>query len=312
MICRTFKPLSLAHREPYQQLLSAMPHKASDYTFGNLWAWAEEHGLSLLIEPTVAFIMQTRPKRMLWAPVGSMPAEVLARHPVVRGHFAKGLPMIRVPAQLAEELAAALGPDVEAVEAREHWDYVYDAPELVSLAGNRFHKKKNLFNQFVKSYAFDFHELTGDCVEEVLNMQQEWCKWRGGECFDSSLAAENRAIERVLTSFDELPDLIGGVITVDGKTAAYTVAEPLSQDTVVIHFEKGHTSFKGIYQAVNKLFLEKIAPSFAFVNREQDLGEEGLRKAKLSYNPVRFVEKCTLLPKTAQAETTGAGCETTE
>jgi hypothetical protein len=81
---------------------------------------------------------------------------------------------------------------------------------------------------------------------------------------------------------------------VDGRMAAYTVGERLSSDTLVIHFEKADPAYKGVYQAINQQFLTHADPAFTLVNREQDLGDEGLRKAKLSYHPVDFVRKCTV------------------
>jgi hypothetical protein len=92
---------------------------------------------------------------------------------------------------------------------------------------------------------------------------------------------------------------MGGAITVDDEMVAYTVAEALTDETVVIHFEKGDTQYKGVYQAINQMFLENTAGEFSFVNREQDLNDEGLRKSKLSYHPVKFVKKYRLtLPGT--------------
>jgi hypothetical protein len=81
---------------------------------------------------------------------------------------------------------------------------------------------------------------------------------------------------------------------VDEKMIAYTIAEALDDDSIVIHFEKGCPNFKGVYQAINQMFLERCCQGFKIVNREQDLGDEGLRKAKLSYNPVAFLKKYTV------------------
>ncbi len=121
-------------------------------------------------------------------------------------------------------------------------------------------------------------------------MQLEWCQWREAEC-DTTLKAENRAIARVVKDWDRLTNLLGGAVRVDGRMIAYTVAEALDDSMLVIHFEKGHTGFKGVYQAINQMFLENQGRDFQYVNREQDLGDEGLRKAKLSYNPVGFQQK---------------------
>jgi len=131
--------------------------------------------------------------------------------------------------------------------------------------------------------------MQADCVEEVLDMQAEWHGWQ--EHPSEALEAENQAISRVLKNFDRLGNLTGGTIRVAGKVVAYTVGESLNKNTIVIHFEKGDTRFKGIYQTINKHFLAAQEDRFELVNREQDLGDEGLRKAKLSYNPVQFMQK---------------------
>ena len=95
----------------------------------------------------------------------------------------------------------------------------------------------------------------------------------------------------MLNSYEKLKGLKGGAILVDNKLIAYTVAEKISEDMVIIHFEKGSQEYKGVYQAINQMFLEHSCKDFKTVNREQDLGDKGLRKAKLSYNPVDFIKK---------------------
>jgi len=195
----------------------------------------------------------------------------------------------RVPETLLGIWREAFGGRVHATEARDHFDYIYSVPELVELKGNKFHKKKNLLRQFEKSNIFEYTPMQADCVEEVLDMQAEWHGWQ--EHSSDALVAENQAISRVLKNFDRLGNLTGGTIRVAGKVIAYTVGESLNKNTIVIHFEKGDTRFKGIYQAINSHFLAAQEDRFELVNREQDLGDEGLRKAKLSYNPVQFMQK---------------------
>jgi hypothetical protein len=127
-------------------------------------------------------------------------------------------------------------------------------------------------------------------IDQALALQDDWCTWR--DCEDSEvLSAENRAIQRVFVNWKHFPELLGGAITVEGLIVAYTIAEPLDEETVVIHFEKGCPAHKGIYQAINQMFLESLQNRFRYVNREQDLGDPGLRKAKLSYHPVAFNKK---------------------
>ena len=127
-------------------------------------------------------------------------------------------------------------------------------------------------------------------IDAAMAMQDDWCSWR--DCESSTiLSAENRSVHKVLKHWDDLQGLTGGVIQVDDLIVAYTIAERLSPDTIVIHYEKGCPDYKGVYQAINQMFLAHLNGQYQWVNREQDLGEEGLRKAKLSYNPVEFLKK---------------------
>ncbi|TFG39100.1 MAG: DUF2156 domain-containing protein, partial [Syntrophobacterales bacterium] len=127
-------------------------------------------------------------------------------------------------------------------------------------------------------------------IEQAMAMQEDWCTWRDCESSDM-LSAENRAILRIFDRWDRFDRVMGGALFVENIIVAYTLAEPLTADTLVIHFEKGCPAYKGVYQAINQLFVARSAGGFRFVNREQDLDNEGLRKAKLSYNPVEFLKK---------------------
>ena len=162
--------------------------------------------------------------------------------------------------------------------------------DLIELTGKRYHKKKNLVNQFNRKYDFTYLPFGADMVEQAMAMQTDWCTWRDCESSDI-LSAENRAIFRILKNWKQLAGLFGGALMVGGSMVAYTVAEALTRDMLLIHFEKGDTEYKGIYQAINQIFLANSAADYTFVNREQDLNDEGLRKAKLSYHPEDYLRK---------------------
>lgn len=283
--CDTFERICLKHQEAYRTMLSVCPEVTSDYAFANLYGWAEHYGLSWRIAHGLVWIRQSIPQDIFWAPVGDWTKVDWTALPCMAGPAR----FTRVPAALLDIWRKAFGERIRATEARDHFDYVYSVPELIELKGNKFHKKKNLLHQFEKSNIFEYTPMQADCVEEVLDMQAEWHGWQ--EHPSAALEAENQAISRVLKNFDRLGSLLGGTIRVAGKVIAYTVGESLNTDTIVIHFEKGDTRFKGVYQAINKHFLAAQEDRFALVNREQDLGDEGLRKAKLSYNPVQFMQK---------------------
>ena len=281
-----FHPITLDDQNRYLSLLARCPQITSDYSFANIFGWAVEYGLEWRFDENLVWLRQRKPEPLFWAPVGNWQmidwATLWPDLDTISFH--------RVPEELTEIWRTTFGERMIRTEAPGQWDYVYSVPELIELKGNRFHKKKNLLSQFQRKYEAVYHALDMDCVERVLEMQSNWCTWK--ECVDShALEAENTAIERVLKEWDSIPGLMGGALEVGEEIVAYTVAEALTADTVVIHFEKGNTGFKGVYQAINNLFLAEAASGFKYVNREQDLDDEGLRKAKLSYNPIRFLKK---------------------
>jgi hypothetical protein len=284
-----YSAISLDDMPQYLELLSNNKIRASDYSFANIWGWAPYYGLEWRFDGALCWIRQNRPEPCYWAPVGPW-ADVKDWRE--RPEMASGSTIIRVPRPLCELWSVELGDGVEVIESRDQWDYLYLASELSTLSGNRFHKKKNLLKQFQKSYDYEYQSMSAACVETVLNMQTEWCRWR--DCGSSdALLAENDAVARVLAHWNDIPGLSGGIIRIDKVPVAYTLAEPLTSDTLVIHFEKAANGIKGAYQAINYLFCNDEGKNFTYINREEDLGDEGLRQAKLSYHPVDFSEKCT-------------------
>lgn len=283
-----FEPISLDKQEAYLKMLARCPQVASDYSFMNLWAWAEEYGLQWAWNDECVWIRQNRPEVLYWAPVGPW-CEIdwsrrLADEPDDATIF------IRIPNRLVEHWRTTFGQRAIFAEERGHWDYVYAVSDLIDLKGNRFHKKKNLLNQFVKKYDYRYVSFEPQLLGQAMAMQENWCTWR--DCESSEvLAAENRAVYRVFDNWEQLSGIMGGAVLVDGQMVAYTIAEALTPQSIVIHFEKGDTRFKGVYQAINQMFLANCARDFTTVNREQDLNDEGLRKSKLSYHPSEFVHK---------------------
>jgi len=283
-----FEPISLEKQQDYLKILARCPQVASDYSFMNIWAWAEDYGLTWAWSDDCVWILQSRPEVLYWAPVGPW-SEIdwRTRLPEASGDATI---FIRIPNQLVEIWQTAFTDRAAFEEERGHWDYVYSVNELVDLKGNRFHKKKNLLNQFIKKYDYTYVPFAPELIDQAMAMQESWCTWRDCESSDV-LAAENHAIFRVLNNWGQLNGTLGGALMVDGSMVAYTVAEALTPQSVVIHFEKGDTRFKGVYQAINQMFLAHSARDFLTVNREQDLNDEGLRKSKLSYNPTELLHK---------------------
>jgi hypothetical protein len=283
-----FEPIQIEKQADYFEFLDACPEKASDYSFLNLWSWADIYGLEWAWTPSFVWIRQSRPVENYWAPVGDWKRVNWAD--ILRLHFSGNVSFCRVPEGLQQLWQQISGIKQDVLPSRGNWDYLYSVTDLVDLKGNQYHKKKNLLNQFRKKYEHQYLPLTSDNIQQAVDMQENWCTWR--DCASqAALDSENQAISKVLNNWQRFDRLMGGVIMVETRMAAYTIAEKFSADTLVIHFEKGDPDFKGIYQAINQMFLENAGLGFTTVNREQDLDSEGMRKAKLSYNPLGFLKK---------------------
>ncbi len=293
-----FEPISLDKQERYLELLTACGITASDYSFINLWGWAEEYGLEWAWGKDVVWIKQTRPENMYWSPVGRLKTIQWKKEIGLLGESNPSF--TRVPQEVVLAWEPHFTGQMEMQEAREHWDYLYAVEDLVGLSGNKYHKKKNLLNQFIKKHEYQYLDLHPLLIGRTKEMQERWCVWRDCESSET-LSAENRVIDRVLSEWDRLQNIMGGALIVNSELVAFCIAEAFTLSTLSIHFEKGFTEYSGIYQAMNQMFLAAHR-DFTFVNREQDLDEEGLRKAKLSYHPISFVRKYHVVVKYPQRQ----------
>jgi hypothetical protein len=289
-----FLPLAMDRREEYSSLFALCSEKASDYSFINIWGWSEERRYEWAFHDGLCWLRLTAgPAPVYWAPVGNWDRPDWPE--VLNELFPSGAVFERVPQALADIWRERLGENFQLEEQRSEWEYLYSYEKMVALSGNRLHKKKNLLTQFKKLYDYTYAPICSKRIQAIRAMQEEWFQWKG--CEESpGLMAENIAIARVLNHWEELPGILGGSLSIKDagggeKIIAYTVAEELD-DMVVIHFEKGLDSYKGVYQAINQIFLaESRERAFTLVNREQDMGLEGLRQAKESYGPANFLKK---------------------
>lgn len=176
-------------------------------------------------------------------------------------------------------------------------DYIYLRSELASLSGKAFHKKKNHFSKFVRMYPdYKYYEIGACNIYDAQKVADAWY-YEHLQDEDASQLAEYKAIKEALENFEEL-GLIGGIIYVNDSPCAMTIASKINENTVDVHFEKavGEYALNGGYAAINKLFSEKL-DGVTWLNREEDIGIEGLRKAKLSYRPKIMLKKYSAVEK---------------
>lgn len=176
---------------------------------------------------------------------------------------------------------------------RDFEDYVYNVPDLRELAGSRYKSKRNHINRFEAEYpSYRYEEMTRVHAAECMQLERLWRKGRNGHT--EELSAEQRAMQRAFDHFDEL-GLRGGCIYVGDKLVAFTYGSPINAHTFCIHAEKADTEYEGAFTIINRMFLEHLPSSYTLVDREEDLGLDGLRQSKLSYHPAFLQPKFTAL-----------------
>lgn len=256
-------------------------------SFVVLWAWKDYFGYEISWEPELLWMRQTKPSLKWLAPVGNWNRTDWAEQ--IRAHAGGEADFVDVPKALVEIWQSQLGAKITAQANRDSFEYLYNVEELATLAGNKHMKRRNRVNKFRRENDARYLTLTPEMTPRVKELQSSWTLDETAYMSDM-LAAEGEGILRVLDHWQEM-GLIGGAIELDGRLIAYTLAEPVTPDLIMIHYEKGLPGFHEVYQVINKDFLFFDARSYKIANREEDMGDPGLRHAKLAYLPCGYVEK---------------------
>jgi hypothetical protein len=190
---------------------------------------------------------------------------------------------------MKKRLNDILPEEFEFTTNRDYSDYIYLRSDLATLTGKKFQSKRNHINRFKKEYTYKYVPITPDRVQECLYLEAEWCKANDCDKQDGT-GNERQAIVFALEHFEEL-GLSGGILYANDKIVAFTFGMPINKETFGVHVEKADTTVDGAYAMINFEFANHIPETFTYINREEDLGIEGLRKAKLSYQPETILEK---------------------
>ncbi|OPY68946.1 MAG: hypothetical protein A4E57_01469 [Syntrophorhabdaceae bacterium PtaU1.Bin034] len=287
-----FKPIELDDREFVQKRLWEYQPETSELNFTNLFIWRSHYKLLWSVYRDWLLIISENAGNGLCAlpPVGVSPRMDVTQMLLQWMTAEKGIaePAIdRADRRLVSELEKC--GEFVWEPTRNHFDYVYRTQDLVELAGKNYRAKRNHINYLLRSYKFTYEALNESHVDSCLGLAENWCDLR--RCKeDLNLLGEWDATREALTNFRTL-GMVGGVIIINGQVQAFTLGELLNERTAVVHIEKASSEIRGLYPAINQQFCEKQWQNVPCINREQDLGEPGLREAKLSYNPENFVEK---------------------
>jgi len=278
--CRT---LDVGDKSILDQMFAEMQPEISELTFAGLYLFRTAHGYCLSRQGGSLVISGKGYDAVSYClpPLGGHVAESC------RALLDSGVELYGVGEQLAASLREH--PDLEVREDRDSYDYLYLRSDLSDLPGNRFHKKKNRISYFAARHEYEVQLFSGEHLCGCLQLLDEWGRVAEVEG-NRSFALEMDATVEAL-SMAELLGLEGIVIVVNGTVRAFAVGERLNRNTAVCHFEKADHFMEGLSQLVNREFARRLFNDCRYINREQDLGEPGLRNAKLSYHPVELLKK---------------------
>lgn len=288
------KNITVDDKALFDRYFAIKQYGICDLNFTNLFMWRETYSVRYAVVDDFLCIF---PQFQKDSPFVLMPVGCGDLGAVVHklaAHFkAQGNPFVikGVTEGMKNELMERVPGKFIFEEDRNIFDYVYLSADLIELKGKKFHAKRNHINKFKSMYDYTYEPLTAERVDECAAAALKWCVKRNCE-EDQGLGWEKIAILNALHNFDKLK-FKGGILRVDGKIAAFTFGERLTDNMAVVHVEKGDPDIRGSYAVINQMFCEREWRHMKYVNREEDMGLPGLRKAKLSYRPVTLVEKYT-------------------
>ena len=265
----------------------------SGYTPGMMYLWAPFYNIEYAIVDDMVVCRAGKDKKRYSYPIGQGDAKAVLDQ-IIKECEKDGtdFEMYGLIKDIVEIMVALYGDVFEVVYDRDNADYVYLSEKLISLSGKKLHSKRNHINRFIANHEWSYEPINDENALECLVMLMQWklnnCTPEEIEKHDEICVAKNSIMYRKELGFT------GGLIRCEGEIIAFSLGEPLNKDTFVVHIEKAFSHIQGAYPIINQQFVLHEAKDYKYINREEDCGEEGLRKAKMSYRPEKLEEIAVL------------------
>ena len=291
-----FKPITLDVKPIIDSYTKECGLECSDLSFANLFIWGVGGKMEYAELDDVLYIKLNFPPvpTYLWAPIPKCNKTVDYKKAIdIAFAYLKEIdvePTLRSVWMPFTEKIKEVHPELYVMPTEIAWDYVDDKDALVELKGKKYHGKRNHINKFLSKHAdYEYKRLDQSMIEDCLALYEIWSDEKDEEAA-SGLEDEKQSVRLALENREAL-GLVGGCIYVDGKLMAFTLGERLLPYMQLIHIEKADTSIDGLYPLINQQYLIHECEGVTLVNREEDMGIEGMRKAKRSYHPIKMIEK---------------------
>lgn len=298
--------ITIENRQVLEEYLNGYDYKTSGLSFSSLYMWRDINrfswkisgdymlmaGISHLeledgiIEP---FLFPPLTKTGTYEPEGLRRAILEAKAIFEEQGFSFSIRLL--PFHMMDIIKEAFPGEMKYIDDRPNHDYVYRRQDLVDLKGRDYHGKKNHLNYFHKNFSYEYVTLTSDMAEDAMRFIDEFNRRKEVPEHEMlMLNMEEEAMKDVFYNLEKV-GYTAGAILIDGKIEALSIGGHLNKNTITVHVEKANVNFRGLYQAINNEFCKNVPASIKYINREEDMGIPNLRKAKLSYKPVKMIEK---------------------
>ncbi len=295
-----FKQITLSDKKDFDACFEGNEYRACDFCFVNLFSWNAKFKTVFAIQHRTIFLRFQDSDGQLYymMPIGRMPlSEAFAL--IMQDAEDNKIPfqMKGIASRMWEKIEQEMPGKFRYIPDRDNDEYLYLSEKLIKLSGKKLQSKRNHINRF-KADNPDwqyFPLVTRKDLDECMQMLDEW-EEKSSSAINITQRYDYIATRIMLENFEYM-ELRGGAVRVNGKIVAFTIGEPLTADCFVVHVEKAFGDMNGAYTIINQQFIEHEASEFMYINREEDMGLENLRKAKLSYYPDILLEEGILIPK---------------
>lgn len=285
-----FKELTLSDRAWITEKLTEDQRQGCEFTFGNNFIWRKIYGVEAteLFDCAVIRFHSNGQTCYSFPLGGGNKRKAVEALIAIAAEENQPFQMSTILAEDKAGLEEWFPNRFDITEERDNFDYIYLTEKLTKLAGKKLHGKRNHIARF-KDNNWSYEPMNSDNKMECLKMNEIWCDRQ--QCkWNQDMEDEFCAVKEAIENFEAL-GFVGGVLRVNGEIVAFTIGEPLNKETFVVHIEKAFAEIQGAYPMINQQFVEHECQEYTYVNREEDTGAEGLRKAKLSYYPELLLEK---------------------
>ncbi|HOM03629.1 MAG TPA: phosphatidylglycerol lysyltransferase domain-containing protein [Acetivibrio sp.] len=291
-----FKPLELQDREIFHEYLKDYDFCTYEYSFLTLYIWRKMYNTEFAIVDDAIVVKKRTGSNGTYfmQPIGAGKTKI-ADITLKLNAIKKDNPDFKylygdVETPFLHEFHENFGELVTSHEDKNNFDYIFNTKELIALSGSKYHRKKNQYNQFIKKYDYRIEEIqTPEVIKDCIDLSLKWYDYKAMQ--SEQLKNEQKAIFDILNNINLFNNIKGIAVYVGKEIVGFALGEKLNGKMATIHFEKGNYNFSGIYPFLNKSLVETCFSDVEFINLQEDLGLDGLRRAKLAYQPIKLEKK---------------------